>query len=550
MKINKKFILPAIALFAFAAVGVGSTYAIFTSRANTNVAVTAGKVKVEATVSDLRTYSAEYDEYGDVLDENGNTYSLVETTNGTFANGGTATVEEGAIKLLNVTPGDKATAKITIKNNSNVGMKYRIGFEAEGNLLFFAGIEFKIGDNQANGVKKYSTEWSNVVAPGSDDIETPVEVYLPLSIGNSYQDQTCSIKYTVEAVQGNAYVSNEQAVEEKILVANKATAQDVFLGKYGSLNNSTVVITESLDSKVMINLPSKYENSGTVCHDGSITAPALTPAEYVELSQDGAWHGTPIYERDIENLTITSVPGVTVTSFGITSGHSYGANVTDYVRDYTSTVSQSVFYSYTTINGLTFKDLSFVGSSESEMLALDITSGARQNKVQNVVVDGCNFVGGASTASAIHCMNNGGDVDIYRGITVKNSTFNMAQSTAAHTYGFLGLGTGDLYIDNCSFKDTTRTIQTQSGGNQNEYGVYSVTNCIFDNVKSYLIKAAEITELTKIVVTGNTAINVVSGSGVRFATSGVEYATTVPEGVEVVKGNNDFGTVKINEFLK
>ena len=56
MKINKKFILPAIALFAFAAVGVGSTYAIFTSKANTNIAVTAGKVKVEATVSDLRTY--------------------------------------------------------------------------------------------------------------------------------------------------------------------------------------------------------------------------------------------------------------------------------------------------------------------------------------------------------------------------------------------------------------------------------------------------------------------------------------------------------------
>lgn len=115
MKINKKILIPVLALTAFAAVGVGTTYAIFTSETNTNIAVTAGKVKVEATVSDLRTYSAEYDEYGDVLDENGNKYSLVETTNGTFANGGTATVEEGAIKLLNVTPGDKATAKITIK---------------------------------------------------------------------------------------------------------------------------------------------------------------------------------------------------------------------------------------------------------------------------------------------------------------------------------------------------------------------------------------------------------------------------------------------------
>ena len=62
MKINKKILVPVLALTAFAAVGVGSTYAIFTSKANTNIAVTAGKVSVTATVENVKLYSGVYNE--------------------------------------------------------------------------------------------------------------------------------------------------------------------------------------------------------------------------------------------------------------------------------------------------------------------------------------------------------------------------------------------------------------------------------------------------------------------------------------------------------
>ncbi|MBQ5892709.1 MAG: hypothetical protein IIW78_00480, partial [Clostridia bacterium] len=79
----------------------GSTFALFTDSTEANVAVTAGKVDVEATLSGLRTYSM------------GEETAVA----GSFANGGTAEfTSEKALVLDKVTPGDKVTFNVMIEN--------------------------------------------------------------------------------------------------------------------------------------------------------------------------------------------------------------------------------------------------------------------------------------------------------------------------------------------------------------------------------------------------------------------------------------------------
>ena len=117
MKINKKIMVPVLALTAFAAIGVGSTYAIFTSEANTNIAVTAGKVSISAVVENVKLYSGVYNEDTAAYD------SVEQQT--AFLNGGTATVVDGVVTLDKITPMDKVEFDVKVTNKSTVKAKYR-----------------------------------------------------------------------------------------------------------------------------------------------------------------------------------------------------------------------------------------------------------------------------------------------------------------------------------------------------------------------------------------------------------------------------------------
>ena len=101
----------------------GATYALFTSESKVNIAVTSGKVNVEASVENLKIYSLD-----------------VEQTN-VFENGGTAVYENGVLTLDKVTPGDAAKFTVKIDNNSNINIKYRIVLSIEGELA--SGLDAK-----------------------------------------------------------------------------------------------------------------------------------------------------------------------------------------------------------------------------------------------------------------------------------------------------------------------------------------------------------------------------------------------------------------------
>ncbi len=200
---KKSIIFSALLTIALCvSVMAGGTFALFTSESKTNIAVTSGKVDIVASLSNLKTYSGE-NLTGDV-----NTDSVVETaTNGTFTNGGTALLDGNTITLDKVTPGDKVTFDIVITNKSNVATKYRTKIEKIADTCLFYGLKFEIDGSSVQNV----SAWQDLAATdGKTEVSSfSCSVELPSSASGIYQGKSCTIAYTVEAVQANALTTDQ-----------------------------------------------------------------------------------------------------------------------------------------------------------------------------------------------------------------------------------------------------------------------------------------------------------------------------------------------------
>lgn len=238
---KRNIIISAIlSMFMSASLVAGATFALFTSESKVNIAATSGKVNVIATVDDLKTYS------GVNLTGNSTTDQVVLTeTQGTFTNGGTAAFnseDANKLELTNITPGDKATFKITVTNYSNVKVKYRTKIASSEDDGLFAGLKFNIG-----GVMVQSSSiWKNL-DPASEE-GTTVSSYdcyveLPSDRGDNYQGKSCKIAYTVEAIQGNAATTDENGAP---LGFTTATVNVETTGEGTTANETTLASSDSV----------------------------------------------------------------------------------------------------------------------------------------------------------------------------------------------------------------------------------------------------------------------------------------------------------------
>ena len=203
------------ALLSIAACGgiiAGSTYALFTSEAKVNVAVTSGKVDVTASIDALEAYSPKSIGLDGTITEKANAANN-ENDEKAFANGGGALLNGNEVTLSKVTPGDKVTFNINVKNNSTVKALYRIAIGCEKDDGLFAGLDvsFDAGDivfaQNAPGITSVSKYVS--IDPSSADKTIKVSVELPATAGNAYQGKECTIACKVEAVQGNTVVEDQ-----------------------------------------------------------------------------------------------------------------------------------------------------------------------------------------------------------------------------------------------------------------------------------------------------------------------------------------------------
>ncbi len=190
----------------------GATFALFTSESNVNIAVTSGKVNVVATLEDLELYSPTAIALDGTITDAEN-----DAENGTFANGGTATIDDNTLTIENMIPGDKVTFKITMTNKSTVDVKYRMKVVLLENEGLYDALTFDFGGQK---VKTFS-DWA-VFDVESKTIDCSVE-FPNDEDNNDYQDASCKVAFVVEAVQGNTEpsiaVSDIAALREAIATA-------------------------------------------------------------------------------------------------------------------------------------------------------------------------------------------------------------------------------------------------------------------------------------------------------------------------------------------
>ena len=188
---KKKVILSSIMTIVLClSLIAGSTYALFTSGETVNVAVTSGKVEVVATVNEIS--------HGSTIGANvpETVFSSTEDANG---------VNTITIDLM--VPGDYYEFDVVVKNNSNVTIDFATIISVVSDTGLWSGLEVSfdgvVATADTNGNISASSSVQDL-APGADPAVVRVRISLPEDRGNQYQDKSCTIAYTVSAIQGNA----------------------------------------------------------------------------------------------------------------------------------------------------------------------------------------------------------------------------------------------------------------------------------------------------------------------------------------------------------
>ena len=310
MKMKKKALISSILTIALCfSLIAGSTFALFTSESQTNIAATSATVDVKAVVLEntLETYSFD-----------------VAQAPGMFELGGTATFDaDSNLTLTNMVPGDKVIFDIQVTNNSNVDVKYRVKWVVDGVLA-------EALDATANGaaIVDNTSAWALWEIPATDadkvqDIEVIIE--LPAEVGNDYQDKAAEITFIVEAIQGNAEVVDVATVDDlKTAMANATAAGkelEVTLMNDITLTESLAVTTDTVidaNGKTITASTGSAEGSRVfnVNNDGFDVDFTLKNATVVNAS---GWTERFISYNDSGKLTVENVT--------INGGFNYAVNL-------------------------------------------------------------------------------------------------------------------------------------------------------------------------------------------------------------------------------
>lgn len=444
---KKKIILSsALTIAMCASLVTGATYALFSSESTLNVAVTSGTVEVLATAGEL------------TLTSRGES-----CTNGTFANGGTATNVDNEITLAHITPGDKVEFDITVTNNSNVDIQYRtiIGTVEDNGL--FSGLEVSIDGLAYTGGTTVYGKWTELAKESSGEIDVvPVSVELPyLSVPqNQYQNKTCKLYYKVEAVQGNADVADPWTGElpAGVVDANgeidEAKANEYIAGKVETSTETdangkkfnTISVDNAADLQLaMMNL-SKFDNY------------------------------TVKLEKNIDLNGQDWIPGVVNAYDGATTGNVSRCTVTIDGQGHFISGMNDMFISGGTQGGmnLVIKDLTITNASvqaNKSQAGAAILVGHLDGGMKNVTISNCKVVDstidnqGDSWTGAIigyAAGYNGKDGPCFLDITLENCTVSGNTIIGnGSTGGIIGHATGSEWtkvtMNNCVVTDNAIT---------------------------------------------------------------------------------------------
>lgn len=226
--------LPLVAAMASGAGIVAGTFAYFTSQDKATVSIEAGQVKISIETSNLKAYSLGVQQTA--------TGTVGEKTVTYFENHGYAYMEGNVIVLDRITPGDKVSFDIKVKNESNVKIKYKYSYAFADEIAgrdrvddqqkpIYVPTAVDLINNPLVGTKKFSDPTYGVVITENlnDDYvyldsgaqpaaADTITIELPAERGNETQAAVGKIVITADAIQANApvAVATEEALVDAI----------------------------------------------------------------------------------------------------------------------------------------------------------------------------------------------------------------------------------------------------------------------------------------------------------------------------------------------
>lgn len=492
----KPIIISALLAVGFGATTVGTSFALFTDKAETTISVTAGKVDIGLTSPSVALFSAKADENGELVDENGAKY-VHEAKTTEFTNGGTATLENNVLTIDKMTPGDKVIMNLNVSDQSNVAYKYRLKMVAskahandneedyktlihnlEGTLKFYSGEAEStlVKTVDISEVGFFQTDWILSTDTGIWHHMT-VELGMPITAGNVAQDKSAALTYSLEAVQGNAVT---EGAEKRVVVG--AQMYEVV---YEPNSSNYVIKKTDLTTGVTIDTNYKTTAEGTnIGLFGNSGQGILSKGDIVVLgdsdnpdaySPGGHWvvnDGVTIKAKEgahpvmkVKDAPLLNCNG-DVTIEGIkfvyeVSGYAISPNTLNLSSSSTPTRDEKLA-SYK--NKYTIKNCEFVGMNENiseDNNKANIVYGINLNGTKNSIeITNSTFTnfGGYSTVNKHGMVIAGwGRHDGYQStITLKNNTFTNCYSVV----DFVG-GTGEnlvTEVEELAWQDTNTYI--------------------------------------------------------------------------------------------
>ncbi len=290
---SKTFLGAVMSIALCVSLIAGATFAIFTSDANVNIAIGTATVKVTAEIDkdELKTYSG--------VEITGSEDDVIEeTANGTFTNGGTASVDGNTVKIDRMTPGDKVEFPVKVTNHSNVTVKYRMKISYANDNGLFNQLDIKI--------ENYSGLWKELQPESSIDT---LKCSIALPTSSTLQEGNCEITLLVEAVQGNAAVADD----EKQLVFDAGSLKET-LEKGGNVKLASgmdpkEVFVANKDTTLDMN-GKTIANTTDVWNEASVSWSLISAREGAKLTIDG--NGT-FKAKENDCFAVDVQDGATVT---------------------------------------------------------------------------------------------------------------------------------------------------------------------------------------------------------------------------------------------
>ena len=316
---------------------------------------------------------------------------------------------------------------------------------------------------------------------------------------------------------------------------DSTNVQDVLDGRYGSIDNTTIVLTAGTYGQLELGRATKYPGSNTQYMVGGFDESAanyqkFNTAEALKTyEEENHWSPNCHYIRSMSNVTIKAAAGAEVKVAGLfaSSGHIY-QNSTDYVLDKAVQGGMHTYYLAQKMSNITIEGITFTAKT-------DINTSIPETTINGFTFKNCTFnIGSIDDNSDYIALryynenNNGNLTDL----TVENCKFNSCRQ------GVYTSHIKNVTVKACTF-DTTghNAIAIQDFKGTCDHGNVVITGNTFKNVGDRIIRFNNVGEGTTITISNNTSVNSGASNGE------IIKATTLPEGMEVTMTNDNWGKV-------